>query len=154
MTKKKLRSHCPVNFGLELFGDKWTLLIIRDIVFRGKKSYAEFLKSEEGFATNILASRLELLTNAEVLKKSTNVEDGRSAVYYLTEKGLDLIPILFEMVLWSSKYDPHSEAKRIPGLVRLIERDCRSISKAAKKKVHAGEGIVFEYVLKSKSATA
>ena len=58
MKKKPLRSHCPINFGLEAFGDKWSLLILRDIVFRGKKTYGEFLKSEEGIATNILAARL------------------------------------------------------------------------------------------------
>ncbi len=54
----KLRSHCPINYGLEAFGDRWALLILRDIVFRGKRTYGEFLRSEEGFATNILASRL------------------------------------------------------------------------------------------------
>lgn len=150
MTKinRKLRSHCPVNFGLELFGDKWTLLIIRDIVFRGKKSYGEFLKSEEGFATNILASRLELLISAGVLEKSINETDARGDNYKLTKKGLDLIPILFEMILWSSKYDPHSEAKRIPDLIKLIEKNNRSISKIATEKVRSGKGIVFDYVSK------
>ncbi|RYZ98851.1 MAG: transcriptional regulator, partial [Moraxellaceae bacterium] len=59
--KNELRSHCPINYGLEAFGDRWVLLILRDIIFRGKRTYGEFLKSEEGFSTNILATRLEHL---------------------------------------------------------------------------------------------
>lgn len=148
MKKRKIRSHCPVNFGLEVFGDKWTLLILRDIVFRGKKSYGEFLKSEEGFATNLLASRLEMLTNEDILEKSENQDDARTDIYRLTPKGLDLIPIIFEMVLWSAKYDPQSEAKKIPDLVRLIEKDNRAITKISKEKVKSGHGIVFDYLRK------
>lgn len=146
MAQKKLRSHCPVNFGLEMFGDKWALLIIRDIVFRGKKTYGEFLKSEEGFATNILATRLEGFINTGILKKEPHPDDARVDIYRLTPKGLDLIPILFEIVLWSAKYDPESEARRIPGLVRLIEKNNRAISKTTKTKVSNGEGIVREYL--------
>ncbi|MBY0314784.1 MAG: helix-turn-helix transcriptional regulator [Bdellovibrionales bacterium] len=148
MKRRKLRSHCPVNFGLELFGDKWTLLILRDIVFRGKKSYGEFLKSEEGFATNLLASRLEMLIDSGILEKSENQDDARTDIFRLTQKGLDLIPLLFEMVLWSAKYDPQSEAKKIPELIRLIEKDNRSISKISKGKVKSGRGIVFDYIQK------
>lgn len=142
---KMLRSHCPVNFGLESFGDKWTLLILRDIVFRGKRTYGEFLKSEEGFATNILAARLEHLVNDRILVKTEDPQDGRKASYTLTEKGLDLIPLLFEMVLWSAKYDPHSEAARIPRLVELIRKNNRSISKATREQVVRGEAIVSRY---------
>lgn len=145
---KRLRSHCPVNFGLESFGDKWALLIVRDIVFRGKKTYGEFLKSEEGFATNILATRLQHLMEVGIIQKVSNSDDARSDVYLLTEKGLDLIPILFEMVLWSSKYDPKSEASRIPDLVKLIEINNREISKISKQKVKAGTGIVYDYIKK------
>lgn len=144
--KKKLRSHCPINFGLESFGDKWTLLILRDIVFRGKRTYGEFLKSEEGFATNILASRLEQLLENGILKKEPSSEDARKDSYLLTEKGLDLIPLLFEMVLWSAKYDRHSEAHRIPRLVELIRKDNRKISQTVRAKVLKGEPIVKEYL--------
>jgi DNA-binding HxlR family transcriptional regulator len=143
---KNLRSHCPVNFALEHFGDKWSLLVLRDIVFRGKKTYGEFLKSEEGFATNILAKRLEMLEEEGILVKGLDPNDARKSQYALTEKGLDLIPILFEMVLWSAKYDPKSEAARIPELVRLIRADNRAISQKALEKVRAGEGIVKEYL--------
>jgi DNA-binding HxlR family transcriptional regulator len=142
---KALRSHCPVNFGLEAFGDRWALLIVRDIVFRGKRSFGEFLGSEEGFATNILASRLEHLVETGILRKGEDAADGRKALYSLTEKGLDLIPLLFEMVLWSSKHDPKSQARRIARLVELIRADNRAISEIVREKVRRGEGIVAEY---------
>lgn len=144
--KNKLRSHCPVNFGLEAFGDRWALLVLRDIVFRGKRTYGEFLKSEEGFATNILASRLEHLIEAGILQRETDEKDGRKDIYSLTEKGLDLIPLLFEMVLWSAKYDSRSEANRILRLVELIRKDNRKISKKVIEQVKRGEAIVPEYL--------
>lgn len=146
----KFRSHCPINYGLECFGDKWALLILRDIVFRGKKTYGEFLKGEEGMATNILASRLELLISSGIIEKNRSPEDARSEIYQLTEKGLDLIPVLFEITLWSSKHDEKSEAKRIPKLIELIEKNNRQISRVVREKVKAGLGIVFDYVTKSK----
>ena len=143
--KNRLRSHCPVNFGLESFGDRWSLLILRDIIFRGKRTYGEFLKSEEGFATNILASRLENLIDAGILQREVH-EDGRKDVYSLTEKGLDLIPLIFEMVLWSAKYDSKSEAKRIGRLIELIRKDNRKISQKMIEKVRRGEAIITEYL--------
>ena len=144
--RSKPRSHCPVNFGLEAFGDKWALLILRDIVFRGKRTYGEFLKSEEGFATNILATRLAHLQEAGILSRELDESDARKEIYSLTEKGLDLIPLLFEMVLWSAKHDPKSEAKRIGPLVDLIERDNRAVSRKTMDQVRRGQAILAEYV--------
>ena len=146
MKKKKLRSHCPINFGLEAYGDKWSLLILRDIIFRGKRTYGDFLKSEEGFATNILASRLAMLVKEGILKKRPHREDARKDLYELTEKGLDLIPVLFEMILWSAKYDPKSEANRIRKLVELIRKDNREISRKIMAKVRSGEALFPEYL--------
>jgi DNA-binding HxlR family transcriptional regulator len=144
--KNKLRSHCPVNYGLEAFGDRWALLIIRDIIFRGKRTYGEFLKSEEGFATNILASRLSQLIEAGILQRDGHETDGRKDIYSLTEKGLDLIPVLFEMILWSAKYDDQSEAKRIIRLVELIRKNNRKISRKVMEQVKRGEAVVAEYL--------
>ena len=143
--KSRLRSRCPINYGLEAFGDRWSLLILRDIVFRGKRTYGEFLRSEEGFATNILASRLVHLIEAGILKREAHATDGRKDTYSLTEKGLDLIPLLFEMTLWSAKYDSRSEARRIIRLVELILKDNRQVSKEVIEKVRRGEGIVAQY---------
>ena len=145
---KALRSHCPINYALEAFGDRWALLILRDIVFRGKRTYGAFLSSEEGFSTNILASRLERLTTAGILLRSGDERDRRKAVYTLTQKGLDLIPMLFEMVLWSAEYDEQSEARRIPGLVREIRENNRALSRGMVDKVRRGEAIVLEYLQK------
>ncbi len=121
------------------------LLILRDIVFRGKLTYGEFLKSGEGFATNILAARLSHLEEEGILRRE-DASDGRKDIFTLTDKGLDLIPLLFEMVLWSAKYDRHSEARRIPRLVELIRKDVRGISRDTMVKVKRGEGIVKEYL--------
>ncbi len=98
-----LRSDCPVNFGLEMFGDKWSLLIIRDIVFWGKKTYGDFLRSDEAIATNILASRLAQLEENGILEKKPHPTDKRKDNYFLTEKGMELIPLLVEIVAWSGK---------------------------------------------------
>jgi len=146
MKKKPLRSHCPINFGLEAFGDKWSLLILRDIVFRGKKTYGEFLKSEEGIATNILAARLVTLEEQGILTKTPNPDDARKDLYVLTQKGLDLIPLLFEMILWSAKYDSRSEAKRIRRLVESIRSDNRAVSESVIAKVRRGEALFPEYL--------
>jgi DNA-binding HxlR family transcriptional regulator len=144
--KNPPRSHCPVNYGLEAFGDRWALLILRDIVFRGKRTYGEFLKSSEGFSTNILASRLEHLIEVGILQLEGDEADGRRGIYSLTEKGLDLIPMLFEMILWSAKYDKRSEAKRIGRLVELIQKDNRKVSQKVMDQVRRGEAIVADYL--------
>jgi DNA-binding HxlR family transcriptional regulator len=141
-----LRSHCPINFSLEVFGDKWSLLILRDIIFRGKRRYSEFLKSDEGFATNILAARLEHLENEGILKSEADPEDARKKIFSMTEKGFDLMPLLFEMILWSAKYDPKSEAKQITQLVELIRKDNRSISQAVSDRIREGKSVFPKYL--------
>lgn len=141
-----MRSHCPINFCLETFGDKWSLLILRDIIFRGKRTYGEFLKSEEGFATNILASRLQLLEEKKILRKGPHPEDARKELFYLTDKGLDLIPLLFEMILWSDKYDPKSETRRIQKLLEMIRSNNRKISSKVMAKISKGEALFPEYL--------
>jgi len=110
MKRAENRSHCPVNFALETFGDTWSLLIVRDIVFWGKRTYREFLDSGEGIATNVLASRLAHLEQKGILTKAPHETDRRKEVYSLTEKGLALIPILMEMSGWSARHDPETTA--------------------------------------------
>src|SRR5258708_10934599 len=86
------RSNCPINCALETFGDTWSLLIVRDMVYFGKKTYGEFLESEEGIATNILASRLAQLEQKGILSKKPDPTDKRKEVYSLTAAGLQFIP--------------------------------------------------------------
>lgn len=107
---RQRRSDCPINFALETFGDTWSLLIIRDIIYFGKKTYGEFLESEEGIATNILASRLAYLEQQGLLAKKVSEKDKRKDEYVLTEKGLGLIPVLVEMANWSAEHDPNTAA--------------------------------------------
>ena len=125
--KADYRSHCPVNFAVESLGDRWALLIVRDMVFHGKKTYGEFLKAEEGIATNILASRLDFLERIEVIKKSPHGEDQRKDIYTLTEKGLDLIPVLFEFIKWSAKHDPLSSAVHYPPVFEATPSQPREV---------------------------
>lgn len=104
--KGKCRSHCPIAFALEIFGDRWTLLVLRDLLFKGKKRYKEFLASEEEIATNVLAERLRRLEREGLVTRLRPPGGGRQFVYRPTAKALDLLPVLLEISVWSAKYDP------------------------------------------------
>jgi len=104
------RSACPISYALDLFGDKWTLLIIRDMMFKQKRRYGEFAESGEKVATNILADRLARLEAEGLVTRRADPENGRQFIYTLTPKALDLAPMLVEMILWSAKYDPRTAA--------------------------------------------
>lgn len=103
MKQIKSRSNCPINFSLEVVGDAWSLLIIRDIAYFGRKTFNEFLASDEGIARNILADRLVQLQAKGLLTKKPHPGDKRKEIYELTENGLDLIPILLEMAEWGAQ---------------------------------------------------
>jgi DNA-binding HxlR family transcriptional regulator len=100
----KKRSECPLSCSLDIFGDKWSLLIIRDLMFENKCTYNDFLKSQEGIATNILASRLKELEENGIIEKSAHPDSKAKNLYRLTSKGIDLLPILIEVYIWSDKY--------------------------------------------------
>lgn len=102
--KSKKRSDCPLSCSLDIWGDKWSLLIIRDMMFLNKSTYGDFLKSDEGIATNILASRLQGLEESKIIEKLDHPGSKAKILYRLTQKGIDLLPILVEMYLWSDKY--------------------------------------------------
>lgn len=109
MTKKTpaspRRSACPINVALEIFGDRWSLLIVRDLMFRGRRTYKEFLSSEEGIATNILADRLLRLETEGIIEKRPDHADARRILYLLTEKGIALAPVLIEMIVWAARHE-------------------------------------------------
>jgi DNA-binding HxlR family transcriptional regulator len=106
MMQTSFRSGCPINLGLEVFGDKWTLLIIRDMMFAGKRHYREFLASDEGISSNILADRLAMLVEAGILTRAGDPSHKLKAIYSLTEKGIDLLPIIAQISRWSRSYMP------------------------------------------------
>lgn len=99
------RSDCPVSYALDFFGDKWALLIVRDLAFEDKTFYKDFLHSKERIATNILADRLKKLEQAGVIQSKVHEELKTKKEYSLTQKGKDLIPVLLEMIKWSDKYE-------------------------------------------------
>jgi len=119
MASVKRRSRCPLNASIEMLGDRWSLLIIRDMMLRGSRTYKEFLACDEGIATNVLADRLRRLIDYGILTTHPDPSDGRKQIYRLTAKGMDLAPVLTEMVLWASAHeDTGNEA-----LVRLMTKD-------------------------------
>jgi DNA-binding HxlR family transcriptional regulator len=114
------RSRCPINVALEIFGDRWSLLIVRDLMFKGPRAYKELLEAEEGIATNILADRLQRLETTGIIAGTPDPADGRKIIYRLTPKGIDLAPVLVEMVLWSARYE---ETDAPPATIREIRKD-------------------------------
>ncbi len=103
--KSKHRSGCPVSISLEIFGDRWSLLIIRDLMVRGYKTFKEFQQSGEGIASNILADRLRKLQAAGMIEAEIEASDGRRVNYRLTEKGIDLAPVLLELLIWGARHE-------------------------------------------------
>ncbi|TAM82868.1 MAG: transcriptional regulator [Acidobacteria bacterium] len=103
--KPKHRSGCPVSISLEAFGDRWSLLIIRDLMVRGYRTFKEFTQSGEGIATNILADRLKRLQASGIITTEADPADGRRLNYRLTEKGIDLAPVLLELLIWGVRHE-------------------------------------------------
>ena len=103
--KPQRRSSCPINASLEILGDRWSLLIIRDLMLRSYRAYKELLSSDEGIATNILAERLQRLEAAGIISTCRDARDRRKVVYRLTAKGIDLAPILVELILWGAQHE-------------------------------------------------
>ncbi len=99
------RSDCPLSIALEIFGDKWTLLILRDLMLKKLKTFKEFQESGERIATNVLSDRLERLRKQGMVTAARSSVDARVVTYHPTAKGLDLLPVLVEMVLWSAQYE-------------------------------------------------
>jgi DNA-binding HxlR family transcriptional regulator len=110
---EKIRSDCPISCSLDVFGDRWSLLIIRDIMLRGKLSYSEFLTSEEKIATNILVNRLSVLEAQNILLKRVSPANKSKFIYSLTQKGIDLLPIIIEIMDWGAKYNINCPRKEL-----------------------------------------
>lgn len=103
--KSKHRSGCPVNIALEVFGDRWSLLIVRDLMVRGYHTFKQFQESGEGIASNILADRLRRLESAGIIMSETEPSDARRLNYRLTQKGIDLAPVLLELLIWGASHE-------------------------------------------------
>jgi DNA-binding HxlR family transcriptional regulator len=128
--RPKWRSECPLNASVEILGDHWSLLIIRDMMLRGFRTYKEFLESYEGIATNILADRLQKLIAHGIITTERDPSDGRKLIYSLTAKGIDLAPVLTEMVLWAARHEDTGNQ----ALVLLIQKDKEQFLAAARQR--------------------
>ena len=118
---KKHDSDCMVAYGVDTFGDRWTLLVLRDMMLYGKRRNNEFLTSNEQIATNILASRLKHLECEGIITKERDPENRRSFVYSLTDKGQELASVILEIMRWSGRYNPTNDRRR--KLLDRIEKD-------------------------------
>ena len=112
------RSYCPINLSLEIFGDKWTLLVLRDMMFGGKRHFREFLQYDEGIASNILADRLALLVEHGIVTRADDATHKQKAVYSLTEKGIELFPVIVQIGAWGSRHVPAA---------KKLEREARAM---------------------------
>ncbi|MEO9340066.1 helix-turn-helix domain-containing protein [Mesorhizobium sp. SB112] len=102
--KEEKRSGCPINLSLEVFGDKWSLLIIRDMIFGGKRHFRELLRSEEGISSNILADRMKMLVEQGMLTKTDDPSHKQKAIYSLTEMAISLVPIMAHLGSWGRRW--------------------------------------------------
>jgi DNA-binding HxlR family transcriptional regulator len=116
----KRRSYCPLSVALELFGDRWSLLIVRDLMFKGRTTFKEFQEAEEGIASNILTDRLHRLEAHGVIVKRRDPSDARKVIYRLTEKGIDLAPVLLEMIVWGARA---GKTNAPPAVIRRMRED-------------------------------
>jgi DNA-binding HxlR family transcriptional regulator len=120
------RSTCPISTALDLIGDRWTLLVIRDLMFAGKRHFREFLQSEEAIASNVLATRLNALVENGLITREGDPTHAQKAIYSLTEKGLDLLPVIVAMSAWAQAHDPKT---RRPEAVDLVGRSPKALGR-------------------------
>lgn len=135
MSKSKKRSDCPVSTSLDVWGDKWSLLIIRDLMFAKECTYGDLLKSPEGIATNILASRLQALEENKVIEKLGHPDSKAKVLYRLTRKGIDLLPVMIEINLWAEKYYPIPENRK--AMLKEVKKDKAGFIRAMSKELES-----------------
>lgn len=134
-TPKDRRSGCPISIALETLGDAWSLLIVRDLMFKGRTTYNEFLQGGEGIASNILADRLRRLEAGGIIEKLPDPADARKFIYRLSAKGMDLAPVLVELVIWSAR---HENTDAPPDVVRAMRTDRAAFIAGARAQWRAG----------------
>jgi DNA-binding HxlR family transcriptional regulator len=101
------RSLCPINYSVEILGDKWMLLLLRDLMFNGKNSFLEFRASDEKISSAVLTEKLNLLLNEGIVTKITSPKNASKFIYLLTDKGIEMVPFMVEILKWGSSYSPH-----------------------------------------------
>jgi DNA-binding HxlR family transcriptional regulator len=135
MLRSKRRSDCPVSSSLDIFGDKWSLLIIRDLMDAKECTYGDFLKSPEGIATNILATRLQNLEENKLIEKLDHPDSKAKVLYRLTKKGIDLVPVMIEISLWAEKYFSIPADRK--AMLKEVKKDKAGFINAVVKKLNS-----------------
>lgn len=130
-TPPKYRSDCPVNISLEVFGDRWSLLIVRDLMVRGFTRFQDFVESGEGIATNMLADRLKKLQRCGIVTGVKDEEDGRRVIYRLTEKGIDLAPVMLELLIWGAQ---HEDTGAPPAVIAELAKNRKAVLEETRRR--------------------
>jgi DNA-binding HxlR family transcriptional regulator len=125
------RSGCPVNISLEVFGDRWSLLIVRDLMVRGFRTFQDFVESGEGIATNILSDRLKRLQKTGIVTGERDARDGRRVNYRLTEKGIDLAPVMLELLIWGAR---HEKTEAPAGVIAEMAKHRREVIEETRRR--------------------
>lgn len=125
------RSDCPISYSLDIWGDKWSLLIIRDLLFNKQLTYGDFLRAQEGISTNILAARLLRLEEQGLIDRMDHPESKAKVLYRLTPKGIGLLPVLVEINQWAHQYFPVPESRK--AMYQAIKKDKAGFIKATTK---------------------
>lgn len=141
MKRTDVKSDCPVNYSLEIFGDPWSLLIVRSMITYGAKTYGDFLKSRERIGTSVLANRLAHLEAKGIIAKSTDPTDQRKVIYALTETGIGLLPILYEIAVWGSRTSPHPQASE--AWFKAMELDRNTVLGAWREALKSGDSFML-----------
>ncbi len=136
MKKIIKRSDCPVSYAMDLFGDKWSFLIIRDLMFYDKKFFKDFRDSKEKIATNILSDRIKKLESTGIITSEVYEKHRSQKVYALTQKGIDLVPVLVEIMVWSAKYD--QELAVTPEFLHAVKTDKEGLVSGIRARLAAG----------------
>ena len=129
--QSKRRSGCPLITSLDMLGDRWSLLFVRDLMVRGFRTFSQFQQSGEGIATNILADRLQKLEDAGIITAEAEEADGRRINYRLTEKGIDLAPVLLELLIWGAR---HEKTKAPRALVERLQTNREEFLKEVRRR--------------------
>jgi len=135
-TVKSQRSECPISQSLDVWGDKWSLLIIRDLMTAKQLTYGDFLKAPEGIATNILAARLLMLEENGLIEKLEHPDSKAKVLYRLTGKGIDLVPVMIEINLWAEKHFTIPADRK--AMLKEVKKDKEGFIKAGMKELRKG----------------
>ena len=149
------RSSCPIACALDCVGDRWTLVVLRDIIIVRRRHFQELLAGNEGIASNILADRLKQLEAAGMITRRRDPADPKRVIYEATEKGLDLLPVMIELVRWSIKYEPKAAAPA--HFLRRLAKDATGSSRdirAAHHHAGLAPGVRANQGARNRTATA